>query len=95
MIAPSVHRTLSNSSKSESSNIDLLIALRKQPQSCTLHPISRFMSYNALSIGFRAFTSYLDGVGISRNIKEAFKAPKWRKAILEEMWALEIIKLWM
>ena len=29
---------------------DLPIALRKQPRSCTLHPISKFVSYNALFI---------------------------------------------
>ena len=38
---------------------DLPIALTKQPRSCTLHPISKFVSYNALSAKCRAFTTNL------------------------------------
>ena len=41
---------------------DLPIALRKQPRSCTLHPISKFVSYNALSTKCRAFTTNLDRI---------------------------------
>lgn len=33
------------------SNYDLLIVLRKQTQFCTLHPISRFISYKVVSTG--------------------------------------------
>ena len=39
---------------------DLPIVLRKQPHSCTLHPILKFVSYNALSAKCRAFTTNLD-----------------------------------
>ena len=43
------------------SDIDLPIALRKQPQSCTLHPIA-IKSYKALSTKFHAFTSNIDSI---------------------------------
>jgi hypothetical protein len=79
MIAPDP-RTVS-----EVSDINLPIDLRKPTQSCTLHPISKFMSYNALSPRFRVFTSHLDSTKIPRNVQEALEIPKWRDAVLEEM----------
>jgi hypothetical protein len=88
MIAPDPQKV------SKISDTDLPIALRKQTRSCTLHPISKFMSYNALSIGFRAFTSHLDSTVIPRTIQEALGIPKWREAVLEEMRALEKNDTW-
>ena len=71
------------------SNLDLPIAVRKQLRTCTLHPIFKFVSYSALSPTFRAFTSSLDTEKIPKDVQEAMKNPKWRKAVLEEMHALE------
>lgn len=48
MIAPDVHKSY----EPKHSNIDLLIVLKKQTRSCTLYPISKFISYKALSTDF-------------------------------------------
>ena len=58
---------------------DIPIALRKQPCSCTLHLISKFVSYNALSTKCCAFTTNLDRIQIPKNIQEAFEIPKWKR----------------
>ena len=73
---------------------DLPIALRKQPHSCTLHPISKFMSYNALSAKCCAFTTNLDRIQIPKNIQEALEIPKWKEAVMEEIRALEKNGTW-
>lgn len=82
MMAPKSH-------ESESPDINLLIALKKKPWLCTLHPISKFISYNNLSIGFRAFTSNLDRAEIPKCIQEALTIPKWKDTVMEEMRTLE------
>ncbi|RVW59741.1 Retrovirus-related Pol polyprotein from transposon RE1 [Vitis vinifera] len=46
---------------------------RKQPRSCTLHPISKFVSYNALSAKFRAFMTNLDRIQIPKNIQKPWR----------------------
>ncbi|RVX08418.1 Retrovirus-related Pol polyprotein from transposon TNT 1-94 [Vitis vinifera] len=68
---------------------DLPIALRKQPRSCTLHPISKFVSYNALSAKCRAFTTNLDRIQIHKNIQEVLEIPEWKEVVMEEIRALE------
>ena len=68
---------------------DLPIAIRKQPRSCTLHPISNFVSYNSLSTKCRAFTTNLDRIQLPKNIQEAFEIPEWKEAVMEEIRALE------
>ena len=68
---------------------DLPIALRKQPRSCTLHHISKFVSYNALSTKCHAFTTHLDRIQIPKNIQEVLEIPEWREAVMEEIRALE------
>lgn len=73
---------------------DLPIAIRKQTRSCTLHPISKFVAYNTLSPKYRTFVSNLDSTEIPRNIQEALEIPKWRKAVMDEMKALEANKTW-
>ena len=64
---------------------DLPIALRKQPRSCTFHPISKFVSYNALSTKCRAFTTNLDRIQIPKNIEEALEIPEWKEAVMEDV----------
>ena len=66
-------------SNSDQVTDDLPIAFRKQPRSCTLHPISKFVSYNSLSAKCRAFTTNLDRIQIPKNIQEAFEIPKWKR----------------
>lgn len=69
IIAPSTLESLPNTGNHEPN--DLHIAIRKQRQSYTLHPISKFVSYNTLSLKFHTFTFNLDRIKISKNIKEA------------------------
>ena len=75
-------------------DIDLPIALRKPPRSCTLRPIENFVSYNTLSTGYRAFTSNLDRVKIPRNVEEALEISEWREVVMEEIKALEKNGTW-
>ena len=71
-----------------SSDLDLPIAIRKAVRTCTKHPISNFLTCTKLSYGFRAFIAKIDSVVVPKNIHEAFKDPKWEKAVQEEMRAL-------
>ena len=73
---------------------DLPIALRKQPRSCTFHPISKFVSYNALSTKCRAFTTNLDRIQIPKNIQESLEISEWRDAVMEELRTLEKNGTW-
>ncbi|RVX21201.1 Retrovirus-related Pol polyprotein from transposon RE1 [Vitis vinifera] len=73
---------------------DLPIAIRKQPRSCTLHPISNVVSYNSLSAKCRAFTTNLDRIQLPKNIQEAFEIPEWKEAVMEEIRALEKNETW-
>ena len=83
---------------SESPNIDLPIALRKKTRSCTLHPISKYISkyisYIALSTKMHVFTTNLDEKEIPRNIQEALEALRWQKVVMEAMRALEKNETW-
>jgi hypothetical protein len=90
VIAPDTHELSSTSQDTD----DLPIALRKQTRSCTLHPISKFVAYDTLSSKFKAFVSNLDSTEIPRNIQEALGSPKWRKAVMDEMKALETNETW-
>ena len=73
---------------------DLPIALRKQPRSCTLHPISKFVSNNTLSAKYHAFTTNLDRIQIPKNIQEALEILEWKEAVMEEIRALEKNGTW-
>ena len=59
------------------------IDLRKGVRSCTIHPISRFVSYEGLSPSYHAFVSDLDNVQVPNSIQEALKDFEWRKAVSE------------
>ncbi|PON63609.1 LOW QUALITY PROTEIN: hypothetical protein TorRG33x02_275880 [Trema orientale] len=73
----------------EFGDIDIPIALRKDVQSCTQYPISHYVSYDHLSPPARAFVTNLLDVEIPHDVEEALKIPKWKQAVMEEMWALE------
>ncbi|RVW66876.1 Retrovirus-related Pol polyprotein from transposon TNT 1-94 [Vitis vinifera] len=81
-------------SNSDQVTDDLPIAIRKQPRSCTLHPISNFVSYNSLSTKCRAFTTNLDRIQLPKNIQEAFEIPEWKETVMEEIRALEKNETW-
>jgi hypothetical protein len=51
--------------------------------------MSNYVSYKNLSPSFFAFTSHLSSVEIPKNVQEALQVPEWKKAISEEMRALE------
>lgn len=51
--------------------------------------MSNFVSYDELSTLFRAFTTQLSTIEIPRTVQDALIVPEWRKAILEEMRALD------
>ena len=65
------------------------IATRKGVRSCTKHPMSNYVSYKNLSPLFFVFTSHLSLVEIPKNVQEALQVPEWKKAISEEIKALE------
>ena len=78
-----------NSSNPKFDDLDLLIASRKGVCSCTKFLMSNYVSYDKLSPNFLAFTSQLSSVEILKNVQEPLRVPEWRKAIEEEMRALE------
>ena len=51
--------THSEISSLEIIDLDLPIAVRKGVRSCTQHPIRKFVSYDILSLNYRAFVQYL------------------------------------
>ena len=75
-------------SELENDTLNMPIAWRKGVRSCTQHPIGNFISYDKLSPTFRAFTSKITEIQVPRDIQEAFKYPKWKAAVDEEVRAL-------
>ncbi|CAN0870173.1 Retrovirus-related Pol polyprotein from transposon TNT 1-94 [Linum grandiflorum] len=93
-----ISEVLADTVEGESTEKDLAndlnrpIALRKGTRVCTQHPIQRYVHYGQLSPQFKAFTTHLDTT--PRNISEAMKLPQWRKAVEEEIAALEKNGTW-
>ncbi|RVW83799.1 Retrovirus-related Pol polyprotein from transposon TNT 1-94 [Vitis vinifera] len=81
-------------SELENDILNMPIAWRKGVRSCTQHPIGNFISYDKLSPTFRAFTSSITEIQVPHNIQEAFKYPKWKAAVDEEVRALEKNGTW-
>ncbi|RVX00895.1 Retrovirus-related Pol polyprotein from transposon TNT 1-94 [Vitis vinifera] len=81
-------------SELENDILNMPIAWRKGVRSCTQHPIGNFISYDKLSPTFRAFTSSITEIQVPRNIQEAFKYPKWKAAVDEEVQELEKNGTW-
>ena len=71
-----------------------LIALRKGTRKCTQNPISNFTSLHRLSSTYRAFITQMSFVEIPNTIQEALRDENCRKAINEEMQALEKNENW-
>jgi len=75
-------------------DLDLPIAKRKGVRKVTNHLMSNFVSYRNLSPSYIAFLSQLSGMEIPRNVQDALNVPKWKKAILEKMNALDRNETW-
>ena len=83
-----------NPSDPKIDDLDLLIASQNGVRSCTKHLMSNCVSYDKLSPTFLAFTSQLSPVEIPKNVQEALRVPEWRKAIEEQMRAIEKNRTW-
>ena len=94
--APENEITTGNSKSihTNTSNLDMPIALRKGVRTCTQHPIEKYMSYGKLSQGYKAFVALLDSTHVPRNIQEAFQHPKWTTTVNEEFQALAKNNTW-
>ncbi|WKA11799.1 hypothetical protein VitviT2T_029262 [Vitis vinifera] len=73
---------------------DLNRAHRKRARSCTQHPISKFVSYEKLSPNLRALITNLKSIALPNCIQEALQHPEWRKAVNEEIQALQKNATW-
>lgn len=73
--------------------LDLLIAIRKGIRKCTTqHRISNFISFDRLSPSHKVFLCELNPIDIPKIFQEVLRNENWRKAMYEEMRALENIK---
>ncbi|GMI79954.1 hypothetical protein HRI_001664700 [Hibiscus trionum] len=70
------------------------IAKRKGVRQCTKYPIQRYAAYGSLMPSFKAFTACLDKEQIPKSYEEAVQNPKWKKAIEEEIEALQKNGTW-
>ncbi|RVW84320.1 Copia protein [Vitis vinifera] len=72
----------------------LPIALRKGVRRCTDHPIGNYVTYEGLSPSYRAFAISLDDTQVPNTIQEALKISEWKKAVQDEIDALEKNGTW-
>ncbi|RVX04903.1 Retrovirus-related Pol polyprotein from transposon TNT 1-94 [Vitis vinifera] len=72
----------------------LPIALRKGVRRCTDHPIGNYVTYEGLSPSYRAFATSLDDTQVPNTIQEALKISEWKKAVQDEIDALEKNGMW-
>ncbi|RVW28350.1 Retrovirus-related Pol polyprotein from transposon TNT 1-94 [Vitis vinifera] len=72
----------------------LPIALRKGVRRCTDHPIGNYVTYEGLSPSYRAFATSLDDTQVPNTIQEALKISEWKKAVQDEIDALEKNGTW-
>ncbi|KAE8728996.1 putative cellulose synthase A catalytic subunit 8 [Hibiscus syriacus] len=93
MIAAEIEEEIS---KSTSPTLDdFPIVIRKGVRQCTKHPVEKFAGYNSLMHSFQAFTTTLDKEHVPTSIDKALKDSKWRRAIEEEICALEKNATWI
>jgi hypothetical protein len=71
-------------------DLDLPTAIRKGKRTCTEHPISNCVSFDHLSLSFKAFSLSLSSLVVPKSYREALSHPGWRKAMEEKMHALEL-----
>lgn len=65
----------SSNSKSSTNDLDIHIVVRKGVRACTKHPISSFVSYDSLSLTYRAFVLSLSSISIPEGWQEAINYP--------------------
>ena len=73
------------------------IAINKGVRECTktkLYPISNYVSYNQVSPEYNRVIQALMTVSVPRNVREAMLSAEWKKAMNEEMEALEQSNTW-
>ncbi|MCH80620.1 cysteine-rich RLK (receptor-like protein kinase) 8 [Trifolium medium] len=75
-------------------DLDVPIADRKVPRTCTKHPISNYLSYDKLSHTHKAYVSRISNVFVPRTVQEALGDPNWKLAVKEEMDALRKNNTW-
>ncbi|XP_038997410.1 uncharacterized protein LOC120122339 [Hibiscus syriacus] len=68
---------------------ELPIAQRKGVRRCTTHHISKFAAYGKLMSGFKTFIAKVDHIHILETIEETLKSHGWKKAVEEEISAVE------
>ena len=89
-----LNSTSQNLPLTEFIDLDIPIAIRKGTRKCTQHPISNFISFDRLSSSHKAFVTKLHTIRTPQTIQEALKSKEWKKAMNEEMRALEKNKTW-
>ncbi|GAU39772.1 hypothetical protein TSUD_220160 [Trifolium subterraneum] len=75
-------------------DLDVPIADRKVPRTCTKHPISNYLSYDKLSHTHKAYVSRISNLFVPRTVQEALGDPNWKLAVKEEMDALRKNNTW-
>jgi transposase InsO family protein len=93
-LPPSASPSADSPPPQSTSDLDLLIAIRKGKRTCTEHPISNCVSFDHLSPSFKAFSLSLSSLVVPKSYREALSHPGWRKAMEEEMHALELNHTW-
>ena len=93
-LPPSASPSADSPPPQSTSDLDLPIAIRKGKRTCTEHPISNCVSFDHLSHSFKAFSLSLSSLVVPKSYREALSHPGWRKAMEEEMHALELNHTW-
>uniref|UniRef100_A0A2N9I442 Integrase catalytic domain-containing protein n=1 Tax=Fagus sylvatica TaxID=28930 RepID=A0A2N9I442_FAGSY len=93
-LPPSASPSVDSPPPQSTSDLDLPIAIRKGKRTCTEHPISNCVSFDHLSPSFKAFSLSLSSLVVPKSYREALSHPGWRKAMEEEMHALELNHTW-
>uniref|UniRef100_A0A2N9FSY0 Integrase catalytic domain-containing protein n=1 Tax=Fagus sylvatica TaxID=28930 RepID=A0A2N9FSY0_FAGSY len=93
-LPPSASPSADSPPPQSTSDLDLPIAIRKGKRTCTEHPISNRVSFDHLSPSFKAFSLSLSSLVVPKSYREALSHPGWRKAMEEEMHALELNHTW-
>ena len=88
MVIPSVPSV----SKPVFDDLDLPIVLRKGKRNT--YPISNYLSYDKLSENHKSYLAKLSDVSVPRDINEALGNLNWKKAVMEEINALEKNETW-
>uniref|UniRef100_A0A2N9I8J9 Uncharacterized protein n=1 Tax=Fagus sylvatica TaxID=28930 RepID=A0A2N9I8J9_FAGSY len=88
-LPPSASTSEDSPPPQSTSDLDLPIAIRKGKRTCTEHPISNCVSFDHLSPSLS-----LSSLVVPKSYREALSHPGWRKAMEEEMHALELNHTW-